>query len=275
MAADVAIEDVMDFVRQAGERILAVYHTDFDVISKDDESPLTEADLAANAVIVEALERLDPDTPILSEESEYPPFDERRHWQRYWLIDPLDGTKEFVHRDDEFTVNVALIEDGEVVLGVVGAPVWERMYVGDCRREPLAFREDASGREPLCVVPASLDEITVVASRRHGGERLEAYLTALGERFSSVRRRPVGSSLKFCILAEGEADFYPRLGPTSEWDIAAGHGVLKAAGGRVTWSDGSPVRYNAKESLGNGDFLAVADAAFDWDACLPRVPDSV
>lgn len=265
----------MELVRQAGERILAVYHTDFDVQSKDDASPLTEADLAAHAVIAAALGRLDPDTPILSEESEYPPFDERQRWQRYWLVDPLDGTKEFVNRNGEFTVNVALIEQGEVVLGVVGVPVRGSLYVGDCRQAPLAFREDAGGRTPLRTVSASLEAITVVASRRHGGDRMEGYLSAIGERFSKVNRKGVGSSLKFCILAEGEADFYPRLGPTSEWDIAAGHGVLKAAGGRVTWSDGSPVRYNAKEALLNGDFLAMADAAFDWGAHLPPVPEGV
>ena len=252
----------------AGREILDVYETPFDVTTKDDASPLTEADLRAHRVIVEGLHELTPDVPVISEEAEPPPFAERRHWQRYWLVDPLDGTKEFVSRNGEFTVNIALIEAGEPVLGVVGVPVRGHIYVGD-RLANTAFRLSEGGREPLRTRPMEPGAVTVVASRRHGGDRLAGYLDTLAESFE-IARRPVGSSLKFCLLAEGEADFYPRLGPTSEWDIAAAHAVLQAAGGAVMLTDGAPLHYNAKESFLNPDFVAVGDPGFAWRDHLPK-----
>ena len=251
----------------AGREILDVYDTAFDVTTKDDASPLTEADLRAHRVIVEGLHELTPDVPVISEEAEPPPFEERRHWQRYWLVDPLDGTKEFVSRNGEFTVNIALIEDGEPVLGVVGVPVRGHIYVGDCHANE-AFRMKEGRREPLRTRAMKPGAVTVVASRRHGGDRLAGYLDTLAKSFEIVRR-PVGSSLKFCLLAEGEADFYPRLGPTSEWDIAAAHAVLQAAGGSVMLTDGAPLRYNAKESFLNPDFVAIGDPGFPWRDHLP------
>lgn len=252
----------------AGRGILEVYDTAFDVTTKDDASPLTEADLRAHRVIVEGLHELTPEVPVISEEAEPPPFEERRHWHRYWLVDPLDGTKEFVSRNGEFTVNIALIEDGEPVFGVVGVPVRGHIYVGDCLGN-TAFRMSEGGREPLRTRPMQQRAVTVVASRRHGGDRLATYLDTLAESFEIIRR-PVGSSLKFCLLAEGEADFYPRLGPTSEWDIAAAHAVLQAAGGAVMLTDGTPLRYNEKESFLNPDFVAVGDPGFAWRDHLPR-----
>ncbi len=258
---------LIDLAGAAGREILEVYGTSFDVTTKEDASPLTEADLRAHRVIVDGLRELTPEVPVISEEAEPPLFEERRHWQRYWLVDPLDGTKEFVSRNGEFTVNIALIEAGEPVLGVVGVPVRGHIYVGDCRARQ-AYRVSEPGREPLQTRAMHPGTLTVVASRRHGGDRLARYLDTLAESFEIVRQ-PIGSSLKFCLLAEGEADFYPRLGPTSEWDIAAAHAVLQAAGGAVIHTNGTPFRYNTKESFLNPDFVAVGDPGFPWREYLP------
>lgn len=264
------ITALLDTVRAAGEEILAVYRgRDFAVRSKADDSPLTEADLRAHRVIAERLKALDPALPILSEESAPPPFAERRGWARYWLVDPLDGTKEFIERNGEFTVNIALVDNGAPVLGLVGVPAQGVVFVGDCRGGTKnAYRLDARGRTPLRAKPMRGDALRVVASRRHGGERLAAYMETLGARFQ-VSKVAVGSSLKLCILAEGGADLYPRLGPTSEWDIAAAHAVLRAAGGELLRCDGGAMVYNAKESLLNPHFLAFADPTFPWRQHLP------
>lgn len=261
---------LIDIVQRAGDAIVEVYGTDFEVADKADSSPLTQADLAAHRVIAEGLAELDPTTPLISEESDPPPFAERRHWQRYWLVDPLDGTREFVNRNGEFTVNIALIEDGVPTLGVVGVPVQQRIFLGDCNpNRPAAYAIEAGQRHELRGRSYSPPGITVVASRSHGGARLEAWLGGLAETFGEVQRTPVGSSLKFCLLAEGKADFYPRLGPTSEWDIAAASAVLAAAGGTVRQFSGDPIAYNAKESFLNPDFYAAADADYPWQERLP------
>jgi 3'(2'), 5'-bisphosphate nucleotidase len=262
---------VIDLARRAGDAILAIYRTDFDVETKDDESPLTKADLAAHRIIAAGLKSLTPDVPLLSEESVPPDFATRRSWRRYWLVDPLDGTKEFINRNGEFTVNIALIEDHRPVFGVVAVPAQGTVYWGE-PAAGTAFKQSADGVVPLRGRPLRESEpVVVVASRSHGGERLERYLERLGERFAGVSRTPVGSSLKLCILAEGRADLYPRLGPTSEWDIAAAHAVLAAAGGNVWAVDGEPILYNAKASFLNPEFIAVADDQFPWKERLPAV----
>ncbi len=267
----VNIDELVELVRRAGQAILEIYATDFDVETKSDESPVTAADLAAHAVLAAGLADLTPEIPLVSEESELPTFSERRAWPRYWLIDPLDGTKEFVSKNGEFTVNVALIDDHRAVLGLVGVPVQDKIYVGDVV-DARAYRIDGDVETPLATRELTDERLTVVASRRHGGDRLEGFLDGLSGRFVTIDRRPIGSSLKFCLLAEGEADFYPRLGPTSEWDIAAADAVLTAAGGSVRWADGSPVRYNAKESFLNGDFVAMGDPSYDWASVLADLP---
>ena len=263
------VQAVIDLARRAGDAILEVYRTDFDVETKDDESPLTKADLAAHRVIAEGLRALTPDVPLLSEESVPPDFATRSRWQRYWLVDPLDGTKEFINRNGEFTVNIALIENHRPMFGVVGVPAQDTVYSGDLATgrayKYASGRTDALHGRPL----QENAPLVVVASRSHGGERLERYIEALGERFTEVSRTPVGSSLKLCILAEGRADLYPRLGPTSEWDIAAAHAVLEAAGGAVWAVNGEAIRYNAKESFLNPEFFAVADAQYPWKERLP------
>ncbi|MCY3620377.1 MAG: 3'(2'),5'-bisphosphate nucleotidase CysQ [Gammaproteobacteria bacterium] len=258
---------LIEIVEAAGSAILEVYGTAFEVETKDDDSPLTEADRRAHRIIVDGLLALTPNLPIVSEEAEPPPYDERRRWQRYWLVDPLDGTKEFVERNGEFTVNIALIDGAEPVLGVVGVPAQGKTYLGD-RAQHKAWRHDDRGRTPLHTRAMRGDSIALVASRRHGAVRLEGYLQVLEDSFPRVERVHLGSSLKLCVLAEGGADLYPRLGPTSEWDIAAAHAVLAAAGGAVTQLDGRPIRYN-KESFLNPDFLAVADPTYPWNSLLP------
>lgn len=257
---------------KAGVAIMDIYHTDFDVEAKADESPLTQADLAAHRIIVEGLAQLTPDIPVFSEESDPPDFEIRQQWSRYWLVDPLDGTKEFVNRNGEFTVNIALIDNHQPVFGVVAVPVQSVVYTGD--QTEGAFRYAAGEVEPITGRKRNdADPLVVVASRSHGGERLEKYMAALSATFGEVVRTPVGSSLKLCILAEGRADFYPRLGPTSEWDIAAAHAVLSAAGGSVWAADGSALTYNRKSSVLNPEFFAVADRKYPWSDRLPTVPE--
>lgn len=267
------IAELIEVTRRAGAAILAVYETDFEVTHKSDTSPLTQADLAAHAVIASALEELTPEIPLLSEESEPPPWAERRRWARYWLVDPLDGTREFVDKNGQFTVNIALIEGGVPTLGLVGAPTLGRVYVGRLRPRQAHCHEDGRARAIGGRRMADNRPLTVVASRSHRNDRLERYLESLAETFPAVERRAMGSSLKLCILAEGGADLYPRLGPTSEWDIAAAHAVLAAAGGGVWRLDGQPVVYNKREFL-NPEFIAVADAGFPWTERLPAPPVS-
>ena len=267
-------QQLVDLAHKAGLAILEVYETDFEVMGKADDSPLTQADLAAHRVLVAGLAELTPHIPVLSEEEKAPEFAVRQSWERYWIIDPLDGTKEFVNRNGEFTVNVALIDGHRAVLGVVGVPVQDRIFFGDVNAGVATLYADGKehalqGRKVQSQI-AQHSSVTAVASRSHGGERLEAYLDAVAAEFGGLERKPMGSSLKLCTLAEGEADLYPRLGPTSEWDIAAADAVLAAAGGVVLTFDGKPLQYNTKDSLLNPEFLALGDASFDWMSRLPE-----
>ncbi len=251
---------------EASARILEIYATGFDVTAKDDDSPLTTADLAAHHAIVAGLQHLTPDIPILSEESASVPFAERARWRRYWLVDPLDGTKEFVQRNGQFTVNIALIEEHEPVLGVVRAPVTGLCYfaVRGCG----AFREDP-GQPPRPIKVKLLQPggpVRVVGSRSHGGPGLQKFVAGLG----THELVTIGSSLKLCQVAEGAADVYPRFGPTSEWDTAAAQCIVEVAGGRVVSAEtGMPLRYNTRESLLNPYFMVYGDASRDWLAYVP------
>lgn len=257
------VEPVVRLAREAGEAILEVYATDFDVQSKDDASPLTRADLASHRRIVAALETLTPDVPIISEESGLPPFAERSAWRRYWLIDPLDGTREFVNRNGEFTVNIALIEDGTAVLGVVHVPVQDKTYVG-CRGLGAELRVGERVCGPIRVAERSSSPVRVVGSRSHRGSSLDEFIAALGD----CELVPMGSSLKFCVVAEGGADVYPRLGPTSEWDTAAAQAVVEQAGGAVLSCDGKPMKYNQKEEILNPHFVVTGPGDRDWLALI-------
>jgi 3'(2'), 5'-bisphosphate nucleotidase len=257
------ILDVIALARQAGDAILRIYGQDFAVDQKDDQSPLTEADLASHRVIAEGLSRLTPDIPVMSEESATIPWEKRRRWQRFWLVDPLDGTKEFVKRNGEFTVNIALVEGHHPVLGVVHVPVTGVTYFGES--DMGAFRQAGDQPpEPIHVTATLKSAPRVVGSRSHAGEGLKRFLANLGKH----ELVSMGSSLKLCLVAEGKADIYPRLGPTSEWDTAAAQAVVEAAGGRVTDTSMTRLTCNAKESVLNPHFLVFGDLSEDWSRYL-------
>lgn len=253
----------LEIARSAGTAIMEVYGSDFDVEHKADESPITAADNASHAIIIEGLGALTPSVPLLSEESGLPSFDERSGWKEYWLIDPLDGTKEFIKRNGEFTVNIALIQNHEPVLGVVTVPARDQAFYG-CRGAGAFRQDDGDPARPIRVSRLGDEAVRVVGSRSHASPALAGYLEKLG-RHQMV---PMGSSLKFCLVAEGSADIYPRLGPTSEWDTAAAQAVVECAGGRVTDTSGAALRYNAKEDILNPHFLVFGDASRDWAALL-------
>ncbi|MBS0455799.1 MAG: 3'(2'),5'-bisphosphate nucleotidase CysQ [Proteobacteria bacterium] len=257
-----SIEAIIAIAQRAGAAIMQVYVQDFSVESKADDSPLTAADMAAHRIICDELAALTPNVPILSEESKATDWSERRTWARYWLVDPLDGTREFVKKNGEFTVNIALIEGGQPVLGVVYAPALDYLVFGE--RDVGAFaREGAHDAELFTQRPAPRP-LRVAASRSHLDTRTAAALEKMGP----TQRVGMGSSLKFCRIAQGQIDVYPRFGPTSEWDTAAAQCVLEAAGGAVLTLDGQPLRYNTKESLLNPDFIALGDVDLDFRSWL-------
>jgi 3'(2'), 5'-bisphosphate nucleotidase len=244
---------LMPVVERASSAIMQIYDGAFAVQRKDDNSPLTLADLESQRVIIEGLKRLTPEIPVLSEESAAAPWAERQTWSELWVVDPLDGTREFVKRNGEFTINIALIVQHEPVLGVVCAPAQRVTYWGMAGDGAFMRAHDAATR-PIHIAPPQRP-VRVLGSRSHASAQTAAYLARLGPHVVSG----VGSSLKFCLLAEGKADLYIRFGATSEWDTAAGQAVLEAAGGHVTRMDGHRMRYNCRESLINGDFVAFSD----------------
>ena len=264
MELEQLIEPVSALARQAGDAILAVYATDFAVQSKDDDSPLTQADLASHRVIMAGLAELTPALPIISEESGLPEFAERQGWKEYWLIDPLDGTKEFVKRNGEFTVNIALIRESRPVLGVVHVPVLDKTYTG-CEGRGAARSQGGDEPRPIRVRASASTPIRVVGSRSHQSDSVAAFLEAAGD----TEMVPMGSSLKFCVVAEGGADVYPRLGPTSEWDTAAAQAVVEQAGGHVLKTNGGALDYNTKADILNPWFVVIGPADRDWLAMVP------
>lgn len=254
-------ESVIALAYEAAVEILRVYANDFDVERKDDASPLTEADLASHHCILAGLRRLTPDIPVLSEESAHTvPADVRRGWPTLWVVDPLDGTREFVKRNGEFTVNIALVEDGAPLFGVIQAPVTGVLWHGSLGQG--AYRRDnaTSDEHALHTRTAPVAPLRVAASRSHLDPRTVALMECIGPSEPVV----LGSSLKFCRLAEGRMDVYPRFGPTSEWDTAAGQAILEAAGGCVLDPQGRPFRYNQRDTLLNGDFIALGDPNLPW-----------
>jgi 3'(2'), 5'-bisphosphate nucleotidase len=255
------LQDTIKLSIQAGDEILQIYNTEFAVETKGDQSPLTTADLASHNCLVAGLEKLSPKLPVLSEESTHLPYSERKQWETYWLIDPLDGTKEFIKRNGEFTVNVALIRGNQPILGVVYVPVsgvcysaaegsgaWKQLP--DQQPQSISVRKEA--KKPL----------TVVGSRSHQTAELADYLKRLGQH----ELVSMGSSLKLCLVAEGKADLYPRIGLTSEWDTAASQCVVEQAGGKVTDLNGQVLAYNTKEEYLNPYFLVFGDDSHDWTA---------
>ena len=256
---------VKEIAAEAGTKILAVYATAFVVEQKYDTSPLTAADLASHEAIVAGLRKLTPAIPILSEEASSIPFEERAAWDCFWLVDPLDGTKEFIKHNGEFTVNIALIQGHEPVLGVVQIPVSGLCYYA-ARGIGAFCQEPSKAARRLSVRPLGKEAIRVVGSRSHGGESLQRFVAGLKEHTLVT----IGSSLKFCLVAEGQADIYPRLGPTWEWDTAAAQCIVEEAGGQVIDVRGQRLTYN-KPSLLNPHFLVIGDASHEWLSYLPSI----
>ena len=256
--------------RDAAEAILEIYDcADFDVTRKQDNSPLTAADLASHELICAGLGHLEPRLPVLSEENaERIEPRERMGWKRYWLVDPLDGTKEFLKRNGEFTINIALIENGVPVLGIVHVPVSGMSYMGYAGHGAQSRDRNGETRKLGAAGPVDSRPVRIVGSRSHSGGELEDFAEKLG----AHEFHPVGSALKFCLVASGDADVYPRLKPTCEWDTAAGQAVLEAAGGAVVKLDGTPLRYNGRESLVNPNFIASGDPERDYAVVLSASP---
>ncbi|WP_339050195.1 3'(2'),5'-bisphosphate nucleotidase CysQ [Rickettsiella endosymbiont of Xylota segnis] len=254
------LNDIVSLAKQAGNQVCNIYQSDFTVEYKADKSPITVADLASHDCICQGLRHLTPDLPIISEESVPISFQKRRSWEKYWLIDPLDGTKEFLEKNGEFTINIALIEQHKPSLGVIFVPSKNICYFAS---KGIGAYKQIGEAQPKVMLSRDWKEeqsITAVISRRHGMEKLKKFLA----QFSSLNLLYCGSALKFCWLAEGLADIYPRFSPTFEWDTAAGQCILKEAGGLVIDNTGQELQYNMSSSLQIANFLAVADKRRHW-----------
>lgn len=262
------LEPVIAIAKNAGKAIMNVYATDFNVERKSDNSPLTQADLEAHNVIVSALKQLTPHIPILSEESEDIDADVRNNWEQYWLIDPLDGTREFIKRNGEFTVNIALIDHHVPVMGVVYAPVPDLLYFAALGQG--AYKQIKSETPfQIHTRPFDIERLIVAGSRSHSDHNFQHFLHNIHVSTGAVPELiSMGSSLKICLVAEGLADVYPRLGPTFEWDTAAAHCILQQAGGDIIDETGHILRYNTKQSLLNPRFFATVKNSPNWSDFL-------
>ena len=260
---------IRDLATAAGNEILGIYETEYAIEQKDDRSPLTEADMAAHQIIVKGLKALTPTIPILSEESGEIDYATRSHWQQYWLVDPLDGTREFIKRNGEFTVNIALVSGDQVTLGVVLVPVTGVCYYAARHTGAFKIAPDQSAQR-IHTRHVQPDNLAIAGSRSHGSQGFQDFLARIG----NVDIVTIGSSLKSCLVAEGQVDLYPRFGPTSEWDTAAAQCVVEEAGGMVTDMQLQPLRYNTKDSLLNPSFVVIGDPEYDWSPYLdPRIDD--
>lgn len=257
------VDEVTQIAIETGKRIMEIYEAGFVVDEKADHTPVTEADRAASTIIETRLRQLTPTIPILTEESGTIPFEERQQWPLYWLVDPLDGTREFIKQSGEFSVNIALIEGDQPVLGVVYAPVLGNTYYA-CRGMGAYKREATNPARPIQVREYQGGCLTVAGSRTHCGPVLQRFLDNIG----TYAITPMGSALKACLVAEGRADIYPRLGPTSEWDTAAAQCIVEEAGGRITDTRMRPLRYNTKASLLNPHFFVFGKSCEDWSKFL-------
>lgn len=260
---------LLDGVQQAGSQVLDIYQRDFQVETKADDSPLTEADMASHHALVALLKEMTPDVPILSEESGEIPFETRQKWGRYWLIDPLDGTKEFIKKNGEFTLNLALIEDGVPVFGIVHAPVLGEggtSWYGQAGKGAWKVQDGQTKAISVRQLPdPGQASWKVVGSRSHGAAEFEAFCAGL----PTNERVSMGSSLKLCLVAEGEADLYPRLAPTCEWDTAAAQAVVTAAGGDVLNAHTlEPLRCNQQDSVLNPFFIVCGQRDERWERAL-------
>ena len=251
--------DVCNVSIEAGKEILNFYNNDIEVTHKEDLSPLTKADLASNKIILESLTKLNSNIPILSEES-LVDWNIRKNWKKYWLVDPLDGTKEFIKKNGEFTVNIALIEDNNPILGVVYVPAKSLLYLAEKNKGSFKTNtknklENFEGIQKI-LVSSQMNRARVIGSRSHSNATFDNWVK---EKFPNAEIVQAGSSLKFCLIAEGEADIYPRFGPTSEWDIAAGHMIVNEAGGKIRTFQNDSIKYNTKENIINPEFYAIGN----------------
>lgn len=259
------VAPLLDLCRTAGQAICEHYDAPDagDYQAKSDDTPLTRADLASHALLQVGLANMEPRLPILSEESSAQESAQRRQWQRYWLVDPLDGTKEFLARTGEFTINIALIDNHRPVLGVLYLPLEQVAYVGIPGVGARRYSGNNTGGWSYAQLSTrNLQQgrpLVVLASRRHHSDRLKACLVWLAGQWGAIDRQNSGSALKFCQLAAGEGDFYPRFSRCCEWDTAAGQALLEAAGGALLGLDGQPLRYNTQDSLYSPDFYGVSD----------------
>lgn len=260
------LRDVRAIAEEAGAVIMDIYQRKYRVEQKPDQTLVTEADYAADELISQRLAELTPGWPVLSEEGELVDYDQRRHWPRYWLVDPLDGTRQFVDRTDEFTVNIALIEHHRAVLGVVLAPVTRHCYFAAMGCGAFKQVPGQAVQAIKCRDWAVSDELVIAGSRGHHGPRFQEFVA----QFAALRMICMGSSLKSCLVAEGQADVYLRMGPTSEWDTAAAQCIVEEAGGAITDTELRPLRYNTKDELLNPHFIAFGDRAHDWSRYIPR-----
>ena len=251
--------DVCNVSIEAGKEILNFYNNDIEVTHKEDLSPLTKADLASNKIILESLTKLKSNIPILSEES-LVDWSIRKNWKKYWLVDPLDGTKEFIKKNGEFTVNIALIEDNNPILGVIYVPAKSLLYFAEKNKGSFKTNtkdklENLKGIQKI-LVSSQTNRARVIGSRSHSNATFDNWVK---QKFPNADIVQAGSSLKFCLIAEGEADIYPRFGPTSEWDIAAGHIIVDEAGGKIRTFQNNSIKYNTKENIINPEFYAIGN----------------
>ena len=251
MLDQINLKDIIDIAKEAGDAIMKIYDKDFRIDYKDDKSPLTEADIKSNEIICNALAKLFPEIPLLSEENQEIPYENRKNWDYFWLIDPIDGTKEFIKKNGEFTVNIALIHEDSPVLGVVYAPALNDIYFS--KKGEGAYKNEQ--RLPLRTNEHPERELRVVASKSHLSEETQTFIDDLGSKTEHIEKVSRGSSLKLCMVAEGEADIYPRLAPTMEWDTAAAHAVVLEAGKNVLQYDNYQSLVYNKTSLLNPWFI--------------------
>lgn len=265
--AESLVDSLLSIMQRAGDAILHHYASvaSVEVHTKADHTPLTAADIASHEVVAEGLRQLTPDIPVLSEEAAIPPLSARQHWPSLWLVDPLDGTREFIDANDQFCINIALIEDGRATMGMIHAPVQQKTYLGIIGQG--AWRIEGSKRTAISCREMQQSPILISSSRRFTPDML-ACEDGIRQHFGAVERLSQGSAMKFCRVAEGEADIYPCFGPTSEWDTAAGQAIVEAAGGSMTGLDFTPFLYNRRATTLNGGFFLLADSEFDWQPIL-------
>ncbi len=254
MLEKIQIEDIINIAKEAGEAIMEVYKKDFEVFEKADQSPLTIADKKANDIIVKRLRALQLENiHLISEEEKEVPYAVRKNWEYFWLVDPLDGTKEFIKKNDEFTVNIALIKNHRPILGVIYVPATQEVYYAI--KEKGSYKIDQFGNKKQLKVKMANKNLKIVASRSHLSTEVETYIADQKKKYTYVSCIAAGSSLKFCLVAEGIADVYPRLGPTMEWDTGAGQIIVEEAGGEVIRVDNNNVLDYNKKNLLNPFFI--------------------